>query len=223
VQQTRNFEIGYQKRSGSRVFGLSGYSERVFNAAATVSGPARIFAPGDVLPDISASGDVVNLGRYSRLGFSGSATQHLGDHVDLTAAVGRSGVLEAAASDAVTTPSELLSGMRTGQDYWASARASAVAPVTGTRISASYEWMQPGDMMPVHFSVTENYSSEPGLNIHFRQPLPAFGGLPGRMEATADVQNLMAQGYVSLTAAGSQRVVLTQNPRALRGGVSFIF
>ncbi|MGA3026211.1 MAG: carboxypeptidase-like regulatory domain-containing protein [Bryobacteraceae bacterium] len=223
VQQTRNFEIGYQKRSGSRVFGLSGYSERVFNAAATMSGSARIFAPGDVLPDISASGDVVNLGRYSRLGFSGSATQHLGDHVDLTAAVGRSGVLEAAASDAVTTPSELLSGMRTGQDYWASARASAVAPVTGTRISASYEWMQPGDMMPVHFSVTENYSSEPGLNIHFRQPLPAFGGLPGRMEATADVQNLMAQGYVSLTAAGSQRVVLTQNPRALRGGVSFIF
>jgi hypothetical protein len=95
--------------------------------------------------------------------------------------------------------------------------------VTGTRISASYEWMKPGDMMPVHFSLTENYSGEPGLNIHFRQPLPSFGGLPGRMEATADIQNLLAQGYVSFASTGAQRILLTQNPRALRGGLSFIF
>jgi hypothetical protein len=223
VQQTRNFEIGYQKRAGSRVFGLDAYSERVSNAVATMSGSARIFAPGAVLPDISTSGDVVNIGNYSRLGFSGSMMQHLGEHVDLAAAAGRTGVLEAAAADSVTTPSDLLSAMHTGQDYWASARASAVTPVTGTRVSASYEWMEPGGMMPEHFSITQNYSSEPGLNIHFRQPIPAFGGLPGRMEATADLQNMLAQGYVSLTATGSQRLVLTQNPRALRGGLSFIF
>jgi hypothetical protein len=223
VQQTRNLEIGYQKRWGSRVFGLSGYSEKVSSTAATMSGLGWRFAPGDVLPDISTSTNVVNLGGYSRLGFSGSLTQHLGDHVDVAAAAGRSGVLEAASAGPVTTPSELRSDIRIGQDYWVSARASAVTPVTGTRISASYEWMQPGAMMPVHFSLTENYSSEPGLNIHLRQPLPAFTGLPGRMEATADVQNLMAQGYVSLTATGSQRILLTQNPRALRGGVSFIF
>jgi hypothetical protein len=43
------------------------------------------------------------------------------------------------------------------------------------------------------------------------------------MEASADVQNLLAQGYVSLSATGNQRILLTQNPRALRGGVSFIF
>ena len=223
VQRTRNFEIGYQKRSGSRVFGLAGYSERVSNAAATMSGPARMFAPGDVLPDISTSTNVVNLGSYSGIGFSGSVTQHLGDHADVTAAAGRSGVLEAAGSGPVATPSQLRSGIRTGQDYWVSARASAVAPVTGTRISASYEWMQAGGMMPVHFSLTQSYSNEPGLNIHFRQPLPALAGMPGRMEATADVQNLMAQGYVSLTAADGHRILLTQNPRALRGGVSFIF
>ena len=77
--------------------------------------------------------------------------------------------------------------------------------------------------MPMHFSLTQNYSSEPGLNIHFRQPLPSFAGLPGRVEATADLQNLMAQGYVSLTAPGGQHMLLTQNPRALRGGLSFIF
>ncbi len=223
VQQTQNLEIGYQKRAGSRVFGLDGYAERVSNAAAAMSGSAQSFDRGDVLPDISTSANVVNIGGYSRTGFSGSVTQHLGDHVDIAAAAGRSGVLEAMDNDPVESTADLRSGLRMGQDYWASARASAVAPVTGTRISASYEWMQPGAMMPVHFSLTQNYSSEPGLNIHFRQPIPAFAGLPGRMEATADVQNLMAQGYVSLAGVGTQRLLLTQNPRALRGGVSFIF
>ena len=223
VQQTQNLEIGYQKRAGSRVFGLDGFSERVTNASVTMSGPSGMFGPGDVLPDVSTNTNVVNIGSYARTGFSGSVTQHVGDHVDVAVATGRSGVLEAGGSDPVSTPSDLRAGLRIGQDFWASARASAVAPVTGTRISVSYEWMQAGGMMPVHFSLTENYSSEPGLNIHFRQPLPSIGGLPGRMEATADVQNLMAQGYVSVTAAGSQRILLTQNPRALRGGVSFIF
>jgi hypothetical protein len=150
-------------------------------------------------------------------------TQHLGDHVDFATAAGRSGVLEALGDGPVATASDLRAGIRTGQDYWASARASAVTPMTGTRISVSYEWMDPGAMMPMHFSLTQNYSSEPGLNVHFRQPLPNFAGLPGRIEATADIQNLMAQGYVSLTGAGNQRIVLTQNPRALRGGLNFIF
>jgi hypothetical protein len=222
VQQTQNLEVGYQKRSGSRVFGLDAFAERASNAAATMSG-AAVFAPGDVLPDLSTSANVVNIGGYSRTGYSGSLTQHLGDRIDVAAAVGRAGVLEAVGDGPVASASDLRAGIRTGQDYWASARASAVTPVTGTRISISYEWMDPGAMMPMHFSLTQNYSSEPGLNIHFRQPLPAFGGMPGRLEATADVQNLMAQGYVSLASSGSQRIVLTQNPRALRGGLNFIF
>lgn len=223
VQQTQNLELGYQKRAGSRVFGISGYAERVSDAAATMSRTPHVFSSGDVLPDISTNSNVVNIGNYSRIGFSGAVTQHVGDHVDVAVAAGRSGVLEAGGGDAITEPAELRSNLRIGQDYWVSARASAVAPVTGTRISASYEWMPASGMMPMHFSVTEGYSTEPGLNIHFRQPIPAFAGMPGRMEASADVQNLLAQGYVSLSATGNQRILLTQNPRALRGGVSFIF
>jgi len=223
VQRTQNMEIGYQKRAGSRVFGLDGYAEKVSNAAAAMSGPAQTFAAGDVLPDISTGSSVVNIGSYSRTGFSGSVTQRLGDHMDLAVATGRSGVLEAGGDGPVATVSDLRAGIHTGQNFWASARASAALPVTGTRISVSYEWTDPGAMMPMHFSLTQNYSSEPGLNIHFRQPLPAIAGLPGRMEATADIQNLLAQGYVSLTGMNAQHLMLTQNPRALRGGLSFIF
>jgi len=222
AQQTRNLELGYQKRSGSRVFAVSGYSEKVTNAAATMSGPAGVFDRGDLLPDISGNTNVVNIGSYSRTGVSGSLTQHLGDKVDVGAAAGSSGVLEAVSSS-VPSPKNLGSDLHTDQSYWASARASVVLPVSGTRISATYEWMPPGAMMPVHFSLTEDFPGEPGLNIHFRQPIPAVAGLPARMEAVADLQNLTAQGYLSLTTPDSRRIYLTQNPRALRGGLSFIF
>jgi len=42
------------------------------------------------------------------------------------------------------------------------------------------------------------------------------------MEITADMRNLLAQGYVAVHAQGRQ-AVLTNAPRAVRGGVSFIF
>jgi hypothetical protein len=223
AQQTSNMEIGYQKRAGSRVFDATAWSEKVQNAAATLSGATGAFSRGDLLPDVSSNTNVANIGSYSRTGFSGSVTQRLRDWLDVGAAVGSSGVLEAIGDDAVANPKNLRSDLRIGQDYWASARASVVVPGSGTRITASYEWMPPGAMMPAHFSLTQDSPSEPGLNVHFRQPIPAVAGLPGRMEATADLQNLAAQGYLSLTTPDSQRLLLTQNPRAVRGGLSFIF
>jgi hypothetical protein len=69
---------------------------------------------------------------------------------------------------------------------------------------------------------TQDYRPLPGLNLHFRQPLP-HGGLPWRMEATADIRNMLAQGYASLGMAGGQRMLLVDTPRCFRGGVSFIF
>ena len=55
-----------------------------------------------------------------------------------------------------------------------------------------------------------------------RQPIPAFGGIPGRLEATAELRNGLAQGYLPVSQ-GSQQVLLIQTPRLLRGGLSFIF
>jgi hypothetical protein len=42
------------------------------------------------------------------------------------------------------------------------------------------------------------------------------------MEASADLRNLLAQGYLPLSAGG-QRLLLVQTPRSVRGGLSFIF
>jgi len=61
------------------------------------------------------------------------------------------------------------------------------------------------------------------VNLYLRQTIPGLGMLPWRMEATADLRNLMAQGYLTLNTAGGQQLMLVENPRSVRGGLSFIF
>ena len=65
--------------------------------------------------------------------------------------------------------------------------------------------------------------SLPGQSYaNVRQPLPQFPGLPGRIEAVADLRNLLAQGYLPVTAGG-RTGLLVNSPRAVRGGFNFIF
>ena len=70
-----------------------------------------------------------------------------------------------------------------------------------------------------HIFVTQNAYQDIGVNIYIRQPLPVFAGLPWRVEATADLRNMMAQGYLPMGG----RSVLTNSPRAMRAGLNFIF
>jgi len=87
---------------------------------------------------------------------------------------------------------------------------------------ASYQWMDAHAATPGHIYSTQGTRAEPGLNCYLRQPIPAFSSMPWRMEATADLRNLLEQGYLPLSAAG-RRFVLVQTPRSFRGGLSFIF
>ena len=102
----------------------------------------------------------------------------------------------------------------------ATASSSASLPLTGTHLGASYGWTDFRALTPVHYSLTGRTSQDMGWNVSVRQPLPAIGGV--RMEATAEMRNLLAQGYLPLLAAG-RRAILTNSPRGVRGGLSFIF
>ena len=42
-----------------------------------------------------------------------------------------------------------------------------------------------------------------------------------RLEATADLRNLLAQGYLTLNTVGGQQLILVENPRSVRGGLSY--
>ena len=223
VERSQDLEIGYEKRLQSTTFNMTVYRETVTNAAMTISAPSGdAFAIGDVLPDISSKSSILNIGSFQRTGFAASLTRSLGDRLQLGASVGRGGALALEDHGVLETAGDLRSNIHTTQRFWASARASTTLPVIGTQISGSYEWTDYSTIMPSHFYLTQSAYPEGGLNIRVRQPIPSFPGIPGRLEATAELRNGLAQGYLPISD-GTQRVLLMQQPRALRGGLSFIF
>jgi hypothetical protein len=108
-----------------------------------------------------------------------------------------------------------------GRRQVAASRFSATVPGSGTRIVASYQWMG-GRRAAMEGNVYSIDSMEPlpGINILIRQPIPGFRR---HVEANADIRNMLAQGYLPLSAAAGQRILLVQNPRSVRGGLSFTF
>ena len=223
LQRSQNFEAGYEKALSSTKFNLSAYHETVSNANLTIVAPESAFSAADLLPDFTSNSSIVDAGSYERNGFTASVTQALGDHLEIGTSVGRGGALEVENRDeAITTAAQLRSKLRGTDRFWASARASTKLPLTGTQVTASYEWMDYSAIMPDHFYLTQNNYPQAGLNIRVRQPIPGIFGMPGRIEATAELRNGLAQGYLPVSQ-GSQPVLLIQTPRLLRGGLSFIF
>jgi hypothetical protein len=222
-QRTENIEVGYTKVAGSRTFSAGAFHERVSNGALTLAGSGDLFA-GDVLPDLGSQSAVFNIGKFNRWGYLASATQSLGDHVDVSMSYGRGGALTTEGRELRSEDVEELRRMvRVHQRNWASARIAATAPRAGTRLIASYGWADYRSLMPAHLFLAQRFSPEPGLNIYIRQPLPSVGGVPGRFEASAELRNMLEQGYLPITSVDGRSMLLTNAPRALRGGLSFIF
>jgi hypothetical protein len=123
-----------------------------------------------------------------------------------------------------SSPDELRSMIRAGRKHAATLRIAATSPWTGTRMIASYQYTpERGWAMPGNMYSTQSIRPIPGLNIFVRQPIPRISLLPWRMEATADLRNLLAQGYLPLFMSNGQQAILVQTPRSFRGGLSFIF
>ena len=66
-------------------------------------------------------------------------------------------------------------------------------------------------------------SLAPGLNIVVRQPLPGFFGMPGHLELTGDLRNLLSDGYLPMATASGRQLLLVQSPKVIRGGLSITF
>jgi len=223
LQRSQDLEIGYEKKLNQTTFDVTVYRETVSNLAMTIAGADGAFVAGDVLPDISSNSSILDAGSFERAGFAASLLQALGDRVEIGASAGRGGALSLGSSEiAASSADDLRSKFENTQRFWATARASVKLPVTRTEISGSYEWTDYSAIMPSHFYLTQDLYPEAGLNIRVRQPLPSFPGMPGHLEATAELRNGLAQGYIPVSENG-QRVLLIQSPRAVRGGLSFIF
>ena len=224
VERRERLEASYQRVAGSRTYSAGVYHEAVSNAAFLMSGPSDFLPASELLTQLGSSSQVFDAGSYQRTGYSASMSQAIGEHTDLSLAVGRTGALLAGAGS-VMDAAALRGEIRTVQRSWLTARASHTVAASGTHVSSSYGYTDFRTLMPSHVSMTDQANQETGWNVYIRQPLPSLPGMFGafgRFEASAELRNLLAQGYLPVVV-NDQRAVLTNAPRAVRGGLSFIF
>jgi len=90
---------------------------------------------------------------------------------------------------------------------------------TGTKVRAAYRW-QPRHLV----TAVDPYEDDQAyLSFYVRQAVRWGDRLPPGLEATVDVTNLLAQGYLPFLSADGRTLFLAQSPRAIQGGFSFTF
>ena len=222
LQSTQDYELGYAKAFGTRTYALSAFSETVWNGRLNVAGDLSALNPGNVFSDGITPISSYNIGNYERVGYLASVNQRLADSIDVSLAYGRMGGF-AASPDGFTGSPSNASFLIQKETNVASLSAKAIVPRAGTRILASYGWMDPRATVPTHIFTTQDALTLRGLNLFVRQPLPSFFGIPGRLELTADLRNLLASGYASINTGDGRPLLLVEAPRAFRGGLRFTF
>jgi hypothetical protein len=222
VERSDNYDLGLSQRFGSREFRVSGYHEFVSNTALMIaSAPAGLF-PGELLPDMFSNSAFFNLGNFQTFGYTTSVAQDLGSNYKVTLIYGSLGVLSPRSEGVpVDNADDLRKALETSHRPSLTLRVSGTVRETGTRFIASYQWTDYRSATPGPLFSNEPTHPEPGLNVMIRQPIPSFG-MPGRIEASAELRNLLAQGYLPLMA-GDQQFLLVNTPRSFRGGLAFVF
>ncbi|HEX4277544.1 MAG TPA: carboxypeptidase-like regulatory domain-containing protein [Bryobacteraceae bacterium] len=224
VQRGDDFELGISQRFGSREYRLAGYHERVANTTLTLASADPALFPGDQMPDLFSNSSLFNMGKFDSSGYTASVTQDLGDNYKVTLIYGSQGVVAPRTSEmTITTADDLRRVMEVGHRPALTLRISGALKSTGTRVVASYQWTDYQSATPGPLFSTESARPEPGLNVVVRQPMPAIPRMPWRMEASAELRNLLAQGYLPLMTSGGDQFLLINTPRIIRGGIAFVF
>lgn len=217
LERTGAYEAGYSKVAGRRTYAVSGFYENVNDGRLNVAGDLSGLNPANLLPDISTTTTLLNIGHYNTNGVMASVNQKINDSLEFGLAAGAMGGF---------TPSGEpvgLPGFLDRADHpVASLNVRMTVPRFSTRISGEYEYAAGGALMPEHIFSTQHLYAEPGLNVIVHQPLPSFLGMH-RVELSADLRNLLAQGYLPMTALDGNRMLLVQSPRMVRGGLNIIF
>jgi hypothetical protein len=224
LQHATSYEAGYHLSLGNTTLHGSVYQERTYNQAFVLAGDTSVLNTKDLLPDMASSSSIFNFGNFTSSGYLVSASRPLGAQWSASALFGSGGALRPDNTGAlVSDASSLRDRMRVGQAKWASARVAGTLPSAGTYFSMAYIWTPGGRLIPTHAFLTQDMQAGLGFNFQVRQPLPVINGLGGRFEVTAEVRNLLAQGYLPVPSSDGQSMLLVPFPRSLRGGLSFIF
>jgi hypothetical protein len=224
MELTTRYELGYETVQGARKYSAAVFHEDVRNGAATVVGDAGVFSSSELIGDWDSHNQILNIGSYRRSGTAVGMSQALGEHMDVSVSAGYGGVLAVQSHVTRLDDTSVANGwLHRNNKPWVTARVSGTVPHTGTKLATSYGWSDFNALTPQHLYLSSTVlQQQTGWNMSVRQPLPSFGSNRGRMEAGAEIRNMLSDGYLTILS-GSKQSVLTSSPRSVRGSLSFIF
>ncbi|HYA64857.1 MAG TPA: carboxypeptidase-like regulatory domain-containing protein [Candidatus Sulfotelmatobacter sp.] len=114
----------------------------------------------------------------------------------------------------------LRDALRTMPRHSAAVKVTGRLPMTGTKLTAGYKWINGTALSRVDPYGEGVYDVNPYLHVGIRQPLPWVS--LGRLEANAECDNLLAQGYMPINTRDGQ-MLLVPAFRTFRGGLSLQF
>jgi hypothetical protein len=181
-----------------------------------------IFGRGNALPaaeyfqDFFSKGFAYDGGAASDWGGRVALKEKLSEDLEMTAIYAFSGALVPVAE----MEGGLREGLRNAQRQSVAMKVTARVPQSETRLSVGYKWINDAALSRVDPYGEAAYQMSPFLNVGVRQPLPKIWF--GRLEANAECDNLLAQGYVSVNTRDGQ-LLLVPAFRSFRGGLSWQF
>ncbi|HEV2177254.1 MAG TPA: carboxypeptidase-like regulatory domain-containing protein [Terriglobia bacterium] len=229
LEQAHHAEVSVTHRLGANsTVEVAAYRDSFQDAVVRGFGNATVWQDleGNFLPNTVSNGVNLDAGNYRSVGFRSTVTRRIGAHVQAAVLYSNGDALVLTTgprSQETQSVRNVRDALRTSRSDSIAGKLLAQVPGTKTTVITSYEWVGRGRVTGVDPYGQAGLGIDPYLGVQIRQPLPSPGFLPARIEAVADFQNLLAQGYARLAGAGGQPLVLTPAYRSFRGGFSVQF
>ena len=227
LEAVRHSQVAYSRRLTRKTqVQVAAYHDGFSNAVVRGFGPAAAWSPwtsvGDALPNSTSNGVNLNAGGYGSTGVRVSVSESLSRNLQVGADYSRGdalAVLEAGQGSASATPV-----IRPRASQMAAGKLVAELPPTKTQVVVSYGWVEHGNVTAVDPYGLADLDVAPYAGVQIRQPLPRINFLGGaQIQAVAEFRNLGGEGYVRVSGASGQSVILTPAYRTFRGGFSVQF
>ena len=215
LENGRHEELAVERKLGGRsLFQIAAFHDD--NTHVALFGKGNDLPGGEYFQDFYSKGFAYDGGSSVTWGARAALRERITDDLELTTIYAFSGALVP-----VTIPEgPLRQALRTLPRQSAALKLTGKVPVTHTRLTAGYKWINGTALSRVDPYGESLYDVNPYLHVGIRQPLPWT--VLGRWEANAECDNLLAQGYVSM-AMNDGQILLVPAFRSFRGGLSLQF
>ena len=233
LESLHHVELSVQKNlGGPSRFEVATYVDRIENAAVLGFGDIEALgiSRGSFLLNPAGRGNMLNAGDFRTSGFRAAYERQLSENFRVLVSYALGGALVAGnpGENRTTGLDRQLSRdvqdfLRVGRTHVVTGKWMARIRASQTRFTTTYQWASQPVVSQVDPYGQAKAQADPYLNLAIRHPLPQFSFLPGRVEAIADIRNLLAQGYVPVLEQGEQVLFLVPSYRSFRGGFSLLF